>query len=211
MVQLIAFGHSITYGYWDTEGGWVQRLRSFLDERALEEQDEELVSEVLNLGIPGETSEELLQRFEPELEHRLWGDVEQVVIIQIGANDIQRIVDEDRIRVSREEYRENILQLIEKAYEYTEHVLVVSELYTGIEGPIPWDENKELSDERLGEYVDVQREVCEEKDVELIDLRSLLDKEEWLEMLEDGSHPDNEGHQLIFEEVKNGLEREDLI
>jgi len=27
MVNILVFGDSITYGAWDEEGGWVQRLR----------------------------------------------------------------------------------------------------------------------------------------------------------------------------------------
>lgn len=189
----------------------MQRLRTFLDRRALEKQEEELVSEVLNLGIPGETSEELLERFEPELKRRLWEEEKQVVIIQIGANDIQRLVEEDRIRVPKERYRENLHRIIDKADEYSDHIFLVSELYTAIEGSIPWAEEKALSDERLGEYVDIQRELCQERDIEIIDLRSLREKDEWIEMLEDGSHPDNEGHRLIFEQVRNRLLDQGLI
>ena len=35
MGRILIFGDSITYGAWDKEGGWVQRLRKFLDERNL--------------------------------------------------------------------------------------------------------------------------------------------------------------------------------
>ena len=35
MTCLLVFGDSITYGAWDLEGGWVQRLRSFIDKKNL--------------------------------------------------------------------------------------------------------------------------------------------------------------------------------
>lgn len=211
MVQIFAFGHSITYGNWDTEGGWVQRLREFLDERALEKQDEELVSEVLNLGIPGETSEELLERFEDELERRLWEEEEQVIIFQTGTNDSQVLVESGETMVDRKSFRDNLEQLIEKAEEYTENIIVVGEIYTTIEGTIPWAEDKSLSDERLGRYVDTEKEVCREKDVDFINLRSLKDRKEWTDILEEGLHPNDEGHNFIYNEVKENMREKELI
>lgn len=211
MIQVFAFGHSIIYGNWDTEGGWVQRLRSYLDERALDQQEEELVSEVFNLGIPGETSSELLDRFERELERRVWEEVEQVVLIQTGANDALEMVEQEEIKVSKDEYRRNLEELVDQAREHAGHVFVISDIYTAIDGEIPWAEDTAINDERLGEYVEIQREVCSGREVELIDLRGLKDSEEWVQMMEEGMHPDNDGHRLIFEEVKQRLESKDLI
>ena len=49
MTQILVFGTSTTYGCWDIEGGWVQRLRKYLDEKQLD--DPELYYIVYNLGI----------------------------------------------------------------------------------------------------------------------------------------------------------------
>lgn len=88
------FGHSITQGFWDTEGGWVQRLRKFLDEKSLK-QPEEYYFEVYNLGVSGNDSRQLLDRFDDELEARLFDEDETLIIFQIGANDIQYLQAKD--------------------------------------------------------------------------------------------------------------------
>ncbi|MFB6242019.1 MAG: SGNH/GDSL hydrolase family protein [Candidatus Nanosalina sp.] len=209
MVQVMVFGHSIAQGFWDPEGGWVQKLRKDLDTRSLENEDE--YHEVFNLGVSGNDSEQVLERFQPELEARRWDEVELVVIFEVGANDIHYLNEEDRIRVPREEFEENLRELIKRAKEYTDRVMVIGELYTTIEGPIPWAEEKEVSDERLGKYVETQREVCDEMDVPFVDLRSDLSKEEWSEMLEDGSHPDSRGHKKIYELVSERLDGEGFV
>lgn len=209
-MQVFAFGHSITQGFWDTEGGWVQRLRKFLDQKSLAEPEKYWFN-VYNLGVSGNDSGQLLERFEDEIERRISEDSETVIILQIGANDIQYLAEEDRIKVLEEEFRSNLGELIEKARTYTDRIVFVGETYTTIEGPIPWAEDKHLDDERLGRYVEIQREVCETEDIPYVDLRELRDKKEWSEMLEDGSHPDNEGHQLIYEEVKERLVEEELL
>lgn len=209
-MQVFAFGHSITQGFWDRESGWVLRLRKFLDQKSLENPDE-YYFEVYNLGVSGDDSRQLLERFPRELEARLWDEDETLVLIQIGANDIQYLEEKDEIRVEKEDYRENLEALIEKARNYTDKVLLVGETYTGIEGPIPWSEDKHLSDERLGEYVEIQRKIAQEKDVPYVDLRGLKTKETWLEMLEDGSHPADKGHELIYRNVKERLLDEGLL
>ncbi len=38
MTRILVFGPSTTYGAWDIEGGWVQRLRRYLDEKQLAEK-----------------------------------------------------------------------------------------------------------------------------------------------------------------------------
>lgn len=209
-MQVFGFGHSITQGFWDAEGGYIARLRKFLDKKSLESPDE-YYYETYNLGVSGNDSDQLKQRFSNELEARLWDEDKTLILIQIGANDIQYLQEKDKIRVDKQEYRENLESLIKEAREYTEKVVLVGELHTAIEGPIPWSEDKHLSDERLGEYVEVQRKVAKEKEVPYVDLRGLKTKEEWTELLEDGSHPDNKGHELIYKAVKKELVDEGLL
>jgi len=205
-MQVFAFGHSITFGHWDEEAGWVMRLRKFLDEKALEKPDE-YYFEVYNLGVSGNDSSQLLERFSQEL----YEENETLILIQIGANDIHYLEEKEKVRVEKEEYTENLEALIEKARNYTDRVVLVGEAYNGIEGPIPWDKEKHIRDERMGEYVDIQRKVAEDKDVPYVDLRGLREREEWLDMLEDGSHPDSDGHELIYENVKEKLMKKGLL
>lgn len=211
MVQIFGFGHSVTYGFWDTKGGWVQRLRKYLDERALEEQDEELVSEVYNLGISGEDSGDLLERIEEEFEAREWEEAEQVILFQIGANDTQYIKEKECVRVSKQEYRENLDRILDTAEELTEKVVVVSDFYISIEGEIPYAPEKKMSDERLEEYMSIQKQVCRKKGVTRIDLREEFKPSKAKEMLEDGLHPNSEGHEQIFKVVEQKLRNEDVI
>jgi lysophospholipase L1-like esterase len=105
-MQVFAFGHSITQGFWDSESGWVLRLRKFLDQKSLENPDE-YYFEVYNLGVSGNDSRQLLERFSQELEARLWDEDETLILIQIGANDIQYLEEKEEIRIKKEEYREN--------------------------------------------------------------------------------------------------------
>ncbi|MFQ3275183.1 MAG: acyl-CoA thioesterase-1 [Candidatus Nanohaloarchaea archaeon] len=211
MVQVFGFGHSVTYGFWDKEGGWIQRLRKYLDERALEEQDEELVSDVYNLGVSGEDSGDLLERFEAEFEARAWEESDQVILVQIGANDIQFLKEQQEIRVSEDDYRRNIRELLDTAEDLADEVLVISDFYISIEGEIPYAPEKKVSDERLENYMSIQKQVCQKKNVSHIDIRDEFKPGKAKEMLEDGLHPNSDGHERIFEIVRERLEKEGII
>ena len=94
MAVLILAGDSIMYGSWDPEGGWPGKLRNFLDARALRENNPvELNTSgyvaLYNLGIPGDTSRGLLQRFRSEVFPRINEEQKTIVLIAIGTNDAQ--------------------------------------------------------------------------------------------------------------------------
>ncbi|MDP3998378.1 MAG: hypothetical protein Q8P89_02085 [bacterium] len=69
-IHILAFGTSTTYGAWDIEGGWVQRLRRFLDEKIITANYEHDYF-VYNLGVSGDKSADILERFETETKARL--------------------------------------------------------------------------------------------------------------------------------------------
>ena len=84
MTNILVFGASITWGAWDREGGWVQRLRNFVDEKNISNPDYDRM--IYNLGISGDTTENLLSRLENEVKTRL-SEEETIIIFSIGTND----------------------------------------------------------------------------------------------------------------------------
>ena len=84
--KIFVFGDSIAYGKWDREGGWVARVRRYIDEKY------NLASEnnfqVYNLGVPGELAIELPERVKSELAIRLVDSEDEVLVIfATGIND----------------------------------------------------------------------------------------------------------------------------
>lgn len=208
--KFFCFGDSITQGYWDVDGGWVSRLNCFLFEKCLEEPESYHFG-VYNLGISGNDSEQLNKRFREEIEARVSENSDNVVLIQVGANDAQFIKSKQEPRISETSFRENVEDLIDKSRNYASEVIVLGNLYSDIEGSLPWAEDKVVRDEREERYNEIKREVCREKDVYFIDFRREFGKEEFLDKLEDGVHPGFEGHELIFEKVLKRLRTEKII
>jgi len=206
-VQIFAVGHSITQGYWDTRGGWVQRLRTYLDEKTLE-NPEKFYFEVYNLGISGNDTNQIIERFDSEIEQRIDNDSQTIILLQAGVNDTIYLTSDDALRVSEKKFEKNNYELIRKAKEYTDTIIFVNDGYTAIEGEIPWSEDKEYSDKRLETYLEIQKKVCEKSNIPLIDFRNIFGKQDWLEMLEDGVHPNNKGHNQIFLKVREKMDEE---
>jgi lysophospholipase L1-like esterase len=63
-----------------------------------------------------------------------------------------------------------------------------------------------FSNERRRQFTEVTKSLCTENGIEFVDVG--VSEEEWLKtyLYEDGVHPNQAGHQLIFEEVKPFLE-----
>ncbi|MCD6367797.1 MAG: hypothetical protein J7L45_01800 [Candidatus Aenigmarchaeota archaeon] len=77
MTDILIFGDSIVFGKWDELGGWAHRLKMFLEKKHLEKfrRSEETVNNtyfnrVYLLGIDGNKTSELLERFELETTYR---------------------------------------------------------------------------------------------------------------------------------------------
>ena len=64
MRKIYLYGASITYGVYDPVGGWAGRLRRHVENLNLESMEERYY--VFNLGIPGDTTEFVLERCEAE-------------------------------------------------------------------------------------------------------------------------------------------------
>ena len=211
MTQILIFGDSITYGAWDKEGGWVQRLRRFLDEKNLTSPDFYFV--VYNLGISGDTSEDLLERFEFETKQRLKEHKETIVAFAIGINDSQFVHSEGDHRVPIEKFKNNLQELIKLAQKFSLKIIFVG--LTPVDEkkttPIPWDSDKFYKNEYIEKYNQVIKKVCEENKIYFIEIFEKFKATGYQELLEDGLHPNSKGHKRIFEIVKDFLIKNNLI
>ena len=211
MAQILVFGDSITYGAWDKEGGWVQRLRKFLDERNLTDSD--FYCLVYNLGISGNNSEDLLERFKFETKQRLKENEETIIIFAIGINDSQFVHSEGNQRVPINKFKHNIQKLIKLARKFSSKIVFVG--LTPVDEtkttPIPWNIDKSYKNEYIEKYNGVIKKICEENKIYFIEIFEKLKNLNYQELLEDGLHPNSKGHQKIFEIVKDFLIENEII
>jgi len=190
---ICVFGASITWGAYDSEkGGWVNRLR--LD---LEKRDEDYIS-VYNLGVDGNTTSDLLERFEVEAKAR----EPDILIFSIG--------DNDSALISLDKFEQNLTKLIKLAKKFTKNIIflgfkLIDESKTN---PVPWDKSISYTNEKLSKYHSKLKEVVNKENLMIIEVEDLLDVKK---DLGDGLHPNDEGHNKLFLKVKEFLQDNELI
>ena len=197
-MRVLVFGDSITQGFWDSEGGWVARIRKHFDALVLKDRNYDHPS-VFNLGISADTTRNLLARFEAEIDARAREDL--ALVVSIGVNDSHQ-AGTDPI-MSLNEYGENIAKLIVMAKKYTEKILFVglSPVVESRTTPVSWGDYN-YTNNRLIEFDSKLKQSCLEGNVGYVEIfHKLQGAQQSSEHFTDGLQPDDNGHQLIADIV----------
>lgn len=206
-MRVLVFGDSTTQGFWDTEGGWVARLRKHYDARQLEDLSNRNEPTIFNLGISGGRSDTILARFDAETAARDNGE-ELIIIVCTGLNDSYR-EGQDRFKSNPEQYETNLRELAHKAKKHSDKILFV--------GLIAPDENKTMPvfwkdiyyiRERVKLFEGIMQKVAEEKGISFVPIfEKFKYQAENQNLWTDGLHPNNDGHELIYQLVRPELEK----
>ena len=205
----MAFGASITQGFWDTEGGWVQRLRRYYDEKSVVNiRQEDDYPDIFNLGISGNKSQDLVARFDNEASARLQsGDPHSAILFSVGTNNAY--VEGNSAWTPPESYKQDLEKLIEQAQKYTQRIMFVGlppceETETT---PVFWRDIS-YTNERILIIDKMMREVATSHELPHVATFEVFQDEmaKGRQLFADGLHPNNEGHQLIFELVQPVLD-----
>lgn len=199
MATICVFGDSTAWGAWDLEkGGWVNRLWLFLAEKDSD-------TNLYNLSISGGTTETILARFENEAKIR----EADTLIFQTGGNDAAYEHAPDNYQVPPDKFKKNIEKIIQKAGKITDKIVFIG--FKNVDEsktkPVPWHDGLYYTNENIQKYNKIMGMVCAEQKVLFLDIFGLLNNTN----LNDGVHPNAEGHQKIFEKVKNFLTANNLI
>lgn len=195
--KICLFGDSTPWGAWDFEkGGWVNRLWLYLGKRENE------YTELYNLSTPGGGTDLILKRFENEAKVRK----ADALIFQSGGNDASRI-DGGNNRVSPEQFEKNLNEIIDRAKKITSNIIFLGfkncdETKTA---PVYWDNIHYLNAD-LSAYDLILRRVCEDRGILYCDITDLP-----MEDFEDGIHPNANGHEKIFAQVREFLKQHGWI
>lgn len=205
-MRVLVFGDSITQGFWDTDGGWVQRLRQQYDTLEINQRgDRQPV--LFNLGISADTSADVLRRIKCESAARAQPE-ETAFVIAIGINDT--VYRGDELDCTPEQYRDNLQKILQITKEFSDKILFVG-LTPAIDErvqPMPWsDTGKCYSTARITLFDSVLREFCAKHNADYVPILEAFQAAQQIqELAPDGIHPNNEGHQLIADLVRPALD-----
>ncbi len=203
MKVIFAFGDSITYGVWGPDtSGWSGLLRR--------ELDREQKYYFYSLGIPGETSRGLRDRFAREVAARQRSDDDgYVFLIACGANDATWLNGEQRFKQTQDEYAANMTAVIDEAKRLGGEVLLLNITPVNEEFSREFKgKDKSCLNEYVVTYNRVLAQVAAETEVRLIDVnRAFQERNVPALLTQDGLHPNDEGHRVLFETVTAHLNR----
>ncbi len=190
--DVFIFGDSIVCGVGDNEKcGWVNRFRLDLENSNIGDYN------VFNLGISGDVTQGVRNRFEFEVNTRKNEENETIIIFAIGENDTQDIGGEGRVLINV--FEQNIVALIKMAREYCNNIMFVGFLKVDEAKvvPLPWDHKKSYFNHKIIEFDNCLEKICKENNVNYLKVYDLLLTEELI----DGLHPDCIGHQKLCDKV----------
>ena len=210
MARIYCFGDSITFGESDWQaGGWVDRLKQhYLNLPVTDALQKTLV---YNLGVASETTDGLEKRFESELSSRVTSKTGNIIFLSYGTNDVTKIVDrlgKTKNRVPLDYYIGKLKHCVKYAQMKNAVVIVTTILpiaskYNGMENP--YHETRTLSDIEL--YNRAIYSMSHELGCSVLDLFSEFSSSDLnLLLAKDGLHPNEKGHQIIFNKVKDLLD-----
>lgn len=207
--RILIFGDSIVWGACDEEGGWTTRVKRLIDKKRLTEG---YSSSVYPLGISGDTTEDLLKRFNNETKARLDEDSNLVIIFAIGINDTQVDIKGLVNKISVEEFRENIKELVNQARKHTQDIIFIG--LTPVDqrvNPMSWKPTHAYLNEQVAKYNRALQNVVKTQGVPFIELYSEMLMENYMKLLEDGLHPNTKGHEFIYNKVIKYLEENEIV
>lgn len=210
-MRVFIFGDSVAQGFYDDEGGWVQRLTNLYHPKSLSNMNEGIDSsvEVFNLGVSGDTAEGICSRMMNEMQSRQLYEDEEAIVIAIGLND--SVLLDNRAVTDMEDFQKSIEKIIKNAQKISNRILLVGLTPVVEDLTDPWKfstTGKQWKNNRIDLFEDTIKQSALRNDVKFVPLYDKLTElmEEGVEVHADGLHPNNEGHQFIADLVKPHLE-----
>jgi len=208
MGKILIFGASITYGCWDKNGGWVARLRKYIDEKYNQAARGNIY--VFNLGVSGEPVVTLKRFAEGEILRRSSIRGKSVFIYSISTNDCYPNNAATQELSEPKKFKNAITHLIKLAGKHNA-VPVVLGIPPLNEETLTTKYKGSLTSLLVRTYSDLAMSACAETDNLFLDLTRILSATSYPELLIDGLHPGDEGHQIIFTKVREFLNKHALI
>ncbi|MEA3399067.1 MAG: GDSL-type esterase/lipase family protein [Patescibacteria group bacterium] len=202
-MKIFCFGDSITHGSNDLVlGGWVNRLNLYLENKP------DFEGSIFNLGISGETTKGLIERFNQESKTRIKEkDVNNIFIFAYGANDSAIINESDSFKVDVNDFKENLIKAITEAKKFSSKIFILTITPVVEESAVISRSGKYFrSNDYIKKYNDKIEEIVKEQNIEIIDINSVYTNKSYKDLFtEDGLHPNDKGHELIFKTVVNKI------
>lgn len=200
MNNIFIFGDSLTIG----RGVGIDKSWSGLLSRNISNEDQKNTI-VFNLGIPGDTSEDVANRIDLEIKLRVKNNLKKdlnTIIVQIGINDSKNIQLIGNTQVNLSRFSKNIHYIIKLAKKYSDHICFI-----GIT-PVAESVSKQpgeyyFRNHDIEKYDSEIKNICLNTKVSFIEIYN-----EWIRtnyckyLLDDGIHLNQVGNKKVFSSLR---------
>lgn len=204
-MRVLVFGASSAQGYWDSQGGWADRLKRYYFDLKLKDLPADQPG-IMNMGVSGDTAGQILNRIGPEATARQ--NAKGVsFIFQVGTNNAAEL--DGKLRSTTADYEKELEQIIEKARQFSDKILVVGfpAVNESKTCPLAWASNMYFKNANIKTFEDAAARLCQRLNVPFVPLHEQFQSSDKTLQAHDGLHPNDEGHQLIFELVRPELDK----
>ena len=205
--RICVFGASITWGAFDNEkGGWVNRLKIYLESEYHREY------RVFNLGISGDCSKKILAR----IENEIIGREPDIIIFGFGSNDSRfNNISDDSVETSISQFKANILKIINISKKFSNKIIFIGITPCNEDKTTPtiWSNTEYFTNKSIKKYNSIIKEICKKEKILFLDQLDDWLKDDYKILLDstDGLHPNAQGHEKMFQRVKDFLMENKII
>ena len=211
MSQIFVFGASIAYGVGAEKSGWADLLKQSLHAKMYGDDGVGEEYELYNFSQPGAQVEFVIATYVDQLRfYRRSGKV--IALVETGGNNTKAIDNPTNYVSSLEEYEQLMRHLLTKLQKDVDELIVlpslppVDESKTNPDSNPLTGEHSYFTNDRIIMFNHTLMKLCDELGITYIDID--ISPEEWVKncQYKDGLHPNQAGHQYIFEKVSKVVE-----
>ena len=159
--------------------------------------------------LSGDTSKGVLDRIVNESKIRV-GD-NNVLVLSIGVNDSQYEMVSGKNKIAVHQTIHNLTEAVSVSSHLFDKIVVVgiAPVWDTRIQPMAWKPTHGYSNEHISRYNTALQKFAQSNAFQFIELSDVYDDVD--QCLPDGIHPNAHGHQLIFERVRESLEKEHIL
>lgn len=165
--------------------------------------------EVYNLGVPGATIGDMLERVEVILKTSQKPGRKTISVLQGGANNAKAIDDPDNYVSTPEEYKKEVIEIFKIVQDASDKVICM--------GLCPMDQSKVMPiikdreknkkvyfpNDRIAHFEKILGETANSLGIEFLPLFDEAEEAGWIKKYQfrDGIHPNDQGHEWLLQKV----------
>lgn len=201
------------YGVGSSYGGWVDLFKRDLHQKMYGSENLGEMHEIYNLAVPGAVISDLAKRCTVELQTIRKPERQLIAIVQLGANNAKAVGRPNNFTSTPEQYEKEATAFLQRICELCDDVICLGMRPMDQQKVMPIYKDKEkggkvyFPNDRIAKFEKIIDKVARKFDIKFVPLfEEALQSDPNAKLLwNDGIHPNDEGHRLLYEKVKQSV------